>query len=42
VFGIGAGVVFGIYVIRDIKHNGWPTFSWRLHPDSPRPPETTA
>lgn len=36
VFGIGAGVVFFSFVIRDIIHNGWPEFSWRLHPDRPK------
>ena len=38
VFGIGAGLVFFTYVIRDIRRNGWPSFSWRLHPQAaPRP-----
>ena len=42
VFGLGAGVVFLIYVIRDIRHNGWPTFTWRLNPEGPRRPDTSA
>jgi hypothetical protein len=42
VFGVGAGVVFLIYVIQDVRHNGWPGFSWHLHPRPPRPPETPA
>ena len=42
VFGIGAGLVFFAFVIRDIRRNGWPSFSWRLHPDAPRPPDAPA
>ena len=42
VFGIGAGVVFFAYVIGDIRQNGWPSFSWRLHPQSPRTPDVPA
>jgi hypothetical protein len=42
VFGIGAGVIFFTYVIRDIRHNGWPSFSWRFHPPAPRPPDAPA
>lgn len=32
VFGLGAAMVFGIYVLRDIRRYGWPTFSWRIRP----------
>ena len=39
VFGIGAGVIFLTYVVRDIRANGRPEFSWRLHPPAPRPPD---
>ena len=42
VFGAGAGVLFLIYVIQDIRHNGPPAFSWRLHPRPTPPPETSA
>lgn len=35
VFGLGAGALFLVYVILDIRHNGWPGFTWRLRPDSP-------
>jgi hypothetical protein len=31
-FGFGAAVVFGTYVLLDIRRNGWPTFSWRIRP----------
>ena len=31
-FGGGALVVFGIYLVREIRTNGWPSFSWRLRP----------
>jgi hypothetical protein len=40
VFGLGAGVVFFAYVARDIRRNGWPSFSWRLRP--PSPPDAVA
>ena len=36
VFGIGAGVLFFAFVIKDIRENGWPAFSWKLRPDSPK------
>jgi hypothetical protein len=42
VFGIGAGVVFFAFVIRDIRRHGWPSFSWRLHPEGSRPPDAPA
>ena len=42
VFGIGAGVIFFAYVIRDIRRNGWPSFSWRLHERAPRTPDLPA
>ena len=44
VFGIGAGVIFFSFVIRDIRHNGWPSFSWKLHPEAPEshPSDLTA
>ena len=42
VFGIGAGLVFFAYVIGDIRRNGWPSFSWRLHPGAPPPPDLPA
>ena len=42
VFGIGAGVIFFTYVVRDIRANGWPEFSWRLRPPAPRPPDAPA
>jgi hypothetical protein len=31
-FGFGAAVAFGIYVLIDIRRHGWPTFSWRIRP----------
>jgi hypothetical protein len=31
-FGFGAALAFGIYVVVDIRRHGWPTFSWRLRP----------
>ena len=39
VFGIGAGIIFFAFVIRDIRRNGWPSFSWRLQERAPRPPD---
>ncbi len=39
VFGVGAGVIFLAWVIADIRRNGRPTFSWRLHPDGRRRPD---
>lgn len=44
VFGVGAGIVFFTFVVRDIRHNGWPSFTWRLRPDSPgsHPSDLTA
>ena len=42
VFGFGAGLIFLIYVIQDIRHHGRPEFSWRLHPKATRPPESPA
>jgi len=33
VFGLGAGVIFFSFVLRDIRRNGWPSFSWKLRPD---------
>jgi hypothetical protein len=35
-FGLGAAVVFGAYVVVDIRRNGWPTFSWRIRPPGER------
>jgi hypothetical protein len=31
-FGFGAALAFGIYVLVDIRRHGMPTFSWRLRP----------
>jgi hypothetical protein len=31
-FGLGAALVFGIYVLLDIRRHGWPSFSWRIRP----------
>jgi hypothetical protein len=42
VFGIGAGVIFFAFVIRDIRRHGRPSFSWRLHPETPRSPDAPA
>ena len=42
VFGIGAGVVFFAYVVRDIRRNGRPSFSWSLNPQAPRRPDIPA
>ena len=29
-FPLVAAVVFGVFVARDVRCHGWPTFSWRL------------
>ena len=26
----GAVIVFSIYLVREIRRNGWPSFSWRV------------
>ena len=31
-FGLGAALVFGAYVLVDLYRHGRPTFSWRLRP----------
>jgi hypothetical protein len=38
VFGLGAALIFGVYVLIDVRSNGWPTFSWRIRPpQEPQP-----
>ena len=32
VFPLVAFLVFGGFVVREVRSNGWPTFSWRLAP----------
>jgi hypothetical protein len=39
-FGLGAALVFGVYVLLDIRRHGWPSFSWRIRPSEE--PETAA
>jgi hypothetical protein len=34
VFPLIAFAVFATYAARDIRKNGWPTFSWRLAPSA--------
>ena len=29
-FPLAAAAVFGVFVGRDVRRHGWPTFSWRL------------
>jgi hypothetical protein len=36
VFGLGAALIFGVYVLIDVRRNGWPTFSWRIRPEEPQ------
>ena len=31
-FGGGAVLVFAVFMLRDVRGNGWPSFSWRLRP----------
>ena len=33
IFAAGAVIVFGLYLVREIRRNGWPSFSWRLRPE---------
>jgi hypothetical protein len=37
VFGLGAVVVFAVYVFVDVRRNGWPSFSWRIRPEEAGP-----
>jgi hypothetical protein len=36
-FAGGATVIFGAFVLVDIRRHGWPTFSWRARPPSHGP-----
>jgi hypothetical protein len=37
-FAGGAAVIFGAFVLVDVRRHGWPTFSWRARPPpSPGP-----
>jgi hypothetical protein len=36
-FAGGAAVIFGVFVLVDVRRHGWPTFSWR----APRPASRT-
>jgi hypothetical protein len=40
-FPLVAFAIFGLFVARDVRTNGWPTFSWRLSA-SPRGEEGRA
>lgn len=28
----GAGLIFALFVARDVRRNGWPSFGWRTEP----------
>ncbi len=34
-FGAGAILVFGLYMFREVRRNGWPRFTWRLRAEVP-------
>jgi hypothetical protein len=36
VFPLVAFLIFGAFVAREVRANGWPTFSWRLAPEPTR------
>ncbi|MGH2697444.1 MAG: hypothetical protein ACRDIW_10690 [Actinomycetota bacterium] len=33
----GAAVAFVAFVVIDVRHHGWPSFSWRTGETEPRP-----